>query len=553
MLASPTSNTRMPFSRARTALFLVALFSFFFSAYVFTASADFFGNGDTLIRIEIAENLEGGHLDLDGWKLEYPHHLKKEYYDPRIDICHRTETCSTYLLGQPLAIYPFDRLGQAITVHERWPFGPGVLMFDRLVGPLFGALEVLVFFLFCIRLGYSLRRSLLLTAVLGFATSVWPDEQSVLEHTEVAFFLLLGMYFAFRFRDGGGRELYLVWAGAAVGGAAITRSQDALLGAFGIAVYLLWPGGPARGILPRVRWLILCAVGLLPFSALDMWWDWVRFGSVFASGHHESVFGYPPWQGAAGLLVSPGKGILWYCPTLFLLAIAGPMFSRRFSALSAGITVLSIGFIFFYANVTYWHGDPAWGPRYIYPAIPFLTLPLGELFRRSIRFSAGIRVATVLVILGSLAVQVAAVSVSQWRGYYKIIAYEENQGHQWTWIASRYRYFWNYHESPLNFQIHGFYNLAYDSLRNSNKYELIAPDEDPILDKMTVDYAINQWNFWWASNEYNWWMGEQKIALIVVMLLGIMTASGVYLVSEASGLFMVPVARRAAQPLPEAA
>lgn len=553
MPISPTEGARIAPTRRRAILFLAALFTFSFAAYAFTASADFISNGDTIIRIELAENLLGGHLDMHGWKLEYPKHIKKESLDPRIWTCKGHKVCSTYLLGQPVAIIPFDYLGQAITVHERWPFGPGVLTFDRLVGPLFGALEVTLFFAFAMRLGYGVRRSLLLTMILAFATSVWPDEQSVLEHTEVAFFLLLGMYFAFRFRDQDKGTLYLVYAGAGVGGAAITRYQDAFLGAIAIGIYLIWPGDRLRGLLERVRRLFFFGLGMLPFGLLDMWWSWVRFGSPFASGHHETVFGYAPWIGGPGLLISPGKGLLWYCPTIFLLAIVGLPFARRFPALSAGIVAMFIGFVGLYANVTYWHGDPAWGPRYIYPTVPFLTLPLGMLFTRRIRMAPLVWIVTAAIVLAGFTIQLAGTSVSEWRSWYRVISYEENQGQQWQWIAARYRYFWNVHESPLYFQLHGLYQLTYDTLQQSNKYELVPPDEDPILDKMTTDYAINQWNYWWASNEYNWWMGQDKIILVVVMLLGVMLASGTYLAAEAAGVFAEPAVHSQIEPLPEAA
>lgn len=553
MGSSPSHSDRLAPTRRRAILLVAAVFVFFLAAYCFTASADYFGNGDTRIRINVADNLMGGTTYLDGWILQYPKHIKSEFYDARIWNCHGDLVCTTYLLGQPLVVIPFDYFGQQIAIHERWPVGPGTQLFEYLVGPLFGALEVALFFVFAVRVGYGIRRALLLTLVLGFATTVWPDEQSVLEHTEVAFFILLAMYCAFRFRDGGGGRLFLILSGAGIGGAAITRYQDAALGAVAVLVYLLWPGSFRGGWRRWPEWLVLLGLGILPFALLDMWWSYVRFGSLFASGHHESVFGYAPWLGAAGLLISPGKGLLWYCPTIFLLAIAGPRFARRSPAMAAGIAALFLGFVGLYANVTYWHGDPAWGPRYMYPVVPFLTLPLGELFTRRFRLYPAVWAITALVVAAGLTVQVAAVSVSQWRSWYRVIAYEENQGQQWTWISSRYRYFWDPHESPLNFQLHGLYQLAYDNIRHSSKYELVPPDEDPILDNLTSDYAINQWNFWWASNEYNWWMGEDKIVLGVVMLLGIMAASGAYVAAEAGGIFSEPVTRAHDEPLPEAA
>ena len=549
----PTYPSLAP-SRIRALTLLVAVFAFFFAAYTFTQSGDIFSTGDTTIRIQIAENILGRlSWDLHGWHLQFPHHLKKEFLDPRVSKCSQGRTCSTYLLGQPLAIIPFDKLGSALAVHLRWPYGVTVAWFARLVGPLFGALEVALFFVFAMRLGYGLRRSLLLTAVFGFATSVWPDEQSVLEHTEVAFFLLLAFYLAFRYREQHRNWPYLIYSGAALGGAAITRYQDAFLGAVALGIYLILPRGPDRTLLQRARSVVLFGIGLLPFVAVDLWYNWIRFGSVFATGHYETLFGEPITTGAAGLLVSPGKGLLWYCPVIFLLVFAGPRFYRRYPMFSLASLAVFAGFVLLYANVTFWHGDPTWGPRYLYPTIPFFTLPLGEILGIRTRYSHGIWAISALVVAASFTIQFSAVSVSQWRTWYKVIQYEGRQGHPWEWIAARYRYFWDPHESPLYFQLHGLYQMTYDTLLQSNKYEIVPPDENPTLDGVTTDFAINQWNFWWASNEFDWWMGERKIMLGMTALVSIMLAAGVYLTAEAAGGFAREPARSPEVPIPEAA
>jgi hypothetical protein len=526
-------------TRRRSIALLASLFVFFFAAYVFSASADYFSTGDTTIRIELAENILGRwSVDLHGWKLQIPNHYKKENLDPRIDHGRQGKVYSTYLLGQPLLIIPFDKIGSIIAVYYHWPYGPALLFIDRMVGPLVGALEVLMFFVFAVRLGYSRRRALLLTLICGFASSVWPDEQSVLEHTLVGLSFLVAMYGAFRYRDQRARPWLLIFSGIGIGGAVITRYQDAFLGLLAIGLYLLLPGGPGAGWVERARRCVLVGIGVLPFLILDIWYNWVRYGKLFDSGHHETVFGYAIWKGALGLTVSPGKGLLWYCPILFLLAIAGPRFARRFGALSLAIAFLFAAFVLLYGYVTYWHGDPAWGPRYLYPTVALLVLPLGELLRWRGRHRRAVWAVTAAIVLVSFGIQFAAVSVSPWRTWYRVIAYEEGQGHPWNWIASRYRYFWNVHESPLNFQIHGVYQLTYDGIRRSDKYAIVPPDEDPTLDGLAVNYAINQWNFWWKSDEFDWWMGRDKILAGVTILIAIMVASGTYVVAETSGLFL---------------
>lgn len=554
MPSHPADAAKLAPTRSRAVALAVAVFAFFLSAYVFTASADLYATGDTSIRIQVAENILGRwSVDLHGWKLRVPLHQKKEYIETRVALGRLNKTYSTYLLGQPLALLPFDWTASRFAVWERWPYGPTILFVDRLVGPLFGALEVLMVFLFAMRLGYGVKRALLLSLILGFATSVWPDEQSVLEHGQVAFFLLVAFYFAFRFREQGAGSRAAILSGVGIGGAAITRYQDAAVGLLALAVYLLLPGGPGKGIPERIRRGALVALGLLPFAALDAWYNWVRYGKLLATGRSDTLFGNPIWQGAAGLLVSPGKGLLWYSPTVLLLALAGWPFRRRFGGLFIAWAILAGGFITLYSYVTFWHGDPAWGPRYLYPLVPFLTLPLGELLVWRGRRKVMVRTLTALVVAASFVVQFSAVSVSEWRTWYRVIAYEENQGYDWTWVASRYRYFWNVQESPLLIQFHGLYQLAYDTVLGSNRYQIVPPDEDAALDGILNQYDINSWNFWWASEELTWWMGDAKVTLALMALVATMLAAGSWLIAESGGLFEEPTARRKTLSLPEAA
>src|ERR687886_469557 len=74
-------------TRARAIGLVTAVFIFFFSIYVLTSSADIFSTGDTTIRMEIAEDLIYHHtIELVDWKLQYPKHLKKEFFDPRVSV-----------------------------------------------------------------------------------------------------------------------------------------------------------------------------------------------------------------------------------------------------------------------------------------------------------------------------------------------------------------------------------------------------------------------------------------------------------------------------------
>ncbi len=138
-------------------------------------------------------------------------------------------------------------------------------------------------------------------------------------------------------------------------------------------VHGIWIVGPAaaawiraRG---RARWVALCwlAVGLVPGIALDAGWNLWRGGSVFPAGLADSgqrIFGNP-LVGLAGLLVSPGKGVIWYSPPLLLglLGLRGLAGQNR--AFAAAVVGLAAAHTIVYSCFTFFGGDWCWGPRYM--------------------------------------------------------------------------------------------------------------------------------------------------------------------------------------------
>jgi hypothetical protein len=105
----------------------------------------------------------------------------------------------------------------------------------------------------------------------------------------------------------------------------------------------------------------------------------LRFG-------HPLMFGQP-WsfrlqaipEGFLGLLLSPGRGLIWYCPTM-LLSVAAFLKAKKSNLLDALLPVtMFAGFLLLHSFWAFWSGGWSWGPRFLLPAIPALAALLGIL------------------------------------------------------------------------------------------------------------------------------------------------------------------------------
>lgn len=155
--------------------------------------------------------------------------------------------------------------------------------------------------------------------------------------------------------------------------------------------------------------------------------NWTRFGSPFEDGHSQdpAMVITPGIGGIAGLLASPGKGVLWYAPASLAALFARP---RIRLALPFLLALPLHGMLFD------WSGGTGWGPRFLFPAIPALLAVLALPGRR--RMLVGVLTAWAVVCTAA-AVWSDPAAVEQSLG---ADSFEE---------ASRQEVLWSFDRSPL--------------------------------------------------------------------------------------------------------
>lgn len=276
-------------------------------------------------------------------------------------------------------------------------------------------------------LGYGMRASLIAGLALAFSTFLWPHSRTFFSEPLTALLLLASFYLIVRYRYSGsgppsgkrGIPVGMLVSGALFALALATKVQYVVaLPAFGL--YMLWPlagratesfaqspddielapqrtainSGRLAAILP---WGAGFLVGLLPL----LLYNWSVFGNPLVTGYGtdwKATFRTPISEGVYGLLLSPGKGLVWYALPVLLALWGLRRFSRKHPNETVFILTLGACIVAFFALYSFWHGDGSWGPRYLIPLLPFVLLPALPLLERVTRDSRpGLRPASLAV------------------------------------------------------------------------------------------------------------------------------------------------------------
>jgi len=247
-------------------------------------------------------------------------------------------------------------------------------------GPLvLGALVPAQFFRMAQRLGYDRRQVAVMTLLLGTGTSLLVYAHR--PYSEIVQAACFVFFFDALLRAEGDPDRRALWRlGLAAG--LLINSKNVYFACFPGACALLilrWRAQP--GLLSRA--LVWAGAGFLPGLLAFVAYNFVRWGSPFASGYGGAVTaGF--WRenilvGLWGQFLSPGKSVFLYAPPLLLALFGVRRFVARRPVVAAAAALTVAPIVLIYARYIFWSGDWAWGPRYLLFALPVLLLPLAEL------------------------------------------------------------------------------------------------------------------------------------------------------------------------------
>jgi 4-amino-4-deoxy-L-arabinose transferase-like glycosyltransferase len=467
------------------------LFGLFVSLYLLTSAGDIVLDSDSSrARYEVTKSI------VERFDLSIPHGLGIKGHDGR--------DYSWYGLGYSVLSVPFYGIGKSAGINPE----KTVSILNQLTGAATGVLV----FLFSVALGYTRRTSLTVALFYGLGTMAWPLAKQPFDHTIETFFILLSIYLMYRHAKKRSTTTHLLASAVSLGIAFITRPTSIL--AMPPLFLLMYCSHAKKTNLKNalkltVRSIILFLIAFIPFLLITFWYNYYRFGSVFESGFSlmaertniDFFTGTPLLTGLEGFITSPGKGFFYYSPVALLFFFSIRSFLRRDPGLALSFIGFILSYLLFHSKNIYWHGDWAWGPRYLLATIPFFVIPIAELLAPPVRQWQSLRrKAVYFIFTASFIIQIAAVCVTPAKYFIKL-QLEDNvkftvvkgDGVQPIFEPPPETYF-DWHKSPIAAQFRSIYEIS----QKIKHYKYVAVPEETKPVETTV--KLNVFEFWWLHN-----------------------------------------------------
>jgi hypothetical protein len=374
-----------------------------FSLYLLTASGINARIGDVaILRLEVAKSIiERGDISVSA-----PKEIEIRGSDGR--------GYSLFGIGSVLLALPFYALSKSAGLPPENVIG--------IMNQIAGAITAVVVFLFGRSLGYTRRASLYISLCYALGTFAWYYAKEPGDHAIETLFCLLSVYFMHRFsRDG--NTAHILLSSISLGLAFLTRPTSLLF----IPPLIILMVATCRADLTfktafkeqAAKMLLFLSV-LIPFAAIFFWYNHARFGSIFETGYTlmaerlgiDFFTGTPILTGLLGFLASPGKGFFYYSPIALLFFFSFRHFGKRHPVEAFSFACIIVSYLFFMSKNIYWHGDWAWGPRYLAVITPYMIIPLAGLFDSTAWDSSPLlRKGICALFVLSLAIQLMSVSI----------------------------------------------------------------------------------------------------------------------------------------------
>jgi hypothetical protein len=240
------------------------------------------------------------------------------------------------------------------------------------------SLTALVIFYFIVDLLKSVKIAVFLAVIFSISTFVWPYNTSLFPQPLQGLTLISSIYFLNKTTN---QDYKSAGIGGTLLGLTMFTNPVSVLFVVGIVIFSIFK-------LPNRKMFatFLVTLSLVLFILFIL--NFVRFGSFtdFGYGKFSEIESHTGVIGLAGLIFSPGFGILAFFP----LAILTPFAIKKMYKSEKLLAILFIYIIFatwlFYGTITWaepagWSGAGGWGPRYLVGIIPIFIVSMAFLVK----------------------------------------------------------------------------------------------------------------------------------------------------------------------------
>jgi len=302
----------------------------------------------------------------------------------------------TVLTAVPIyfAIYWIER-ALGVDPDDWWPLTINAYLTTVFSVGLLTALGCVVFFRISLRLfplapAWAHAAS---TLTFGLGTLVLPFATMLFDHDIVATLSLFGFSILLvekRSKFTLPRSAIMLIAAGMLVGLTVVMNYSSVISLTCLTVYMLWAARPKSKVIFYLAGLIV------PLAVLG-WYHRACFGSVLANAstyQYEifqgkdtlllGMFGLPQFDVMIKLLFSSYRGLFFTSPVLALSCIGFWLMATRYKkhAEVALFAAIFIGFLLMNSSYNNWHSGWSIGPRYLIPALSFLSLPLTVVFHK---------------------------------------------------------------------------------------------------------------------------------------------------------------------------
>jgi len=355
------------------ASFLLFLFLFFLAAYLLSAAGYIDTTDGFVVYATTRSIVERGSLHLSDLDSRHLYVIEQQGpWPPYSREGKEGKFYGKYGLGGSFLQVPFYLVGKNLGRLRGGSPDESAEFAVSLENSFLTAASAVLLALFALKLGWSRKVAFASALLFGFATMAWPYSKMSFTEAAQGLFLLLSIYLAWDYERKAQRPLFLLMSGAAFGFLLLIKVSNLI---FLPALLVLFIRKDRSLIAGRI---VIWMTGLLPLAALFLLLNYIRFGSPLESGFGKEAteFSTALATGLYGLLISARRGFLYYCPLSIAAFIGIWLLAKKAPRLAGAILLGFVLNLILYSKWHYWTGGRCWGPRFLVPTIPLISLGL---------------------------------------------------------------------------------------------------------------------------------------------------------------------------------